>query len=112
MKGVTKRQREILNYIETFIQVNHYSPSYREIMQHFGFASLGSVYKHLIALKRKDLIHNEPSCSRSLALAEGCNRLSVELELPFIGYVRAGYPIEMLPQVQTLAVPQSLIHNP
>ena len=53
MKGLTKRQREIVDFIRDYIAVHHYSPSYREIMKHFGFTSLGSVYKHIAVLKRK-----------------------------------------------------------
>jgi len=56
VKGLTKRQREIVDFIRDYIAVHKYSPSYREIMGHFSFTSLGSVYKHIAVLKRKGVL--------------------------------------------------------
>ncbi len=114
MKGLTKRQREILSFIQEFIHVNRYAPSYREIKHHFSFSSLGSVYKHVNVLKRKGALVSEKQCSRSLALTQATpvTKNQIEIELPFIGYITAGSPIEMFPQSQTLSVPESLVHAP
>lgn len=114
MKGLTKRQKEILNYIQEFIQAHHYSPSYREISKHFAFSSLGSVYKHVRVLERKGVLFSEKNCSRSLTLPPENipKRNLIEIEIPFIGYISAGFPIETFSQSQTLAVPEFLVHNP
>lgn len=115
MKTLTKRQLEILSYIQDFIQANRYAPSYREIKQHFSFSSLGSVYKHLNVLKRKGVLTSEKKCSRSLTLTQEPQeekKHPIEIELPFIGFISAGSPIEMFSQSQTLAVPEFLVHSP
>lgn len=112
MKGVTKRQKEILDYIQEFIDAFEYSPSYREIMQKFGFSSLGSVHKHLRTLQRKGLLEAEKSCSRSLNPVQATkppNFGETEVKLPFIGHIIAGKPIETFPQMQTVAVPHFLV---
>lgn len=114
MKGLTKRQVEILGYIQEYIRANRYSPSYREIMRQFGFSSLGSVYKHIAVLKRKGLLTSEKKCSRSIKPlhSEPAPRAHIELELPFVGHIAAGFPIETFPKSQTLAVPEFLVHDP
>lgn len=115
MKGLTPKQRDILFFIQHFIETYHYSPSYREIMEHFSFASPGSVYKHIRTLQRKGLLTAEKQCSRSLMpthpIPQPAKNKS-EVELPLIGNIIAGYPIEMFIQSQTLSVPASLVHQP
>jgi repressor LexA len=117
MKGLTQKQFQVLHFIQHYIQTNHYSPSFREIMVHFGFSCVGSVTKHIEALKRKGLITNEKKCSRSLSLTEtiplppSVNEKK-EIELPLIGTLAAGYPIEMYSHSQSIAVPEALVHDP
>ncbi len=111
MKGLTKRQVEIAAYIKEFIDKNRYSPSYREIQHHFQFSSLGSVYKHVQTLKRKGQIQSEKHCSRSLALPVSEEKQTAELQLPFIGNITHENTIETFPQIQTIAVPASLISS-
>lgn len=113
MKGLTKRQSEVLSYIQQFIQKNQYSPSYREIMNHFDFNSLGSVYKHVTVLKRKGVLDSEKKASRSLAPAqEGETRAtSKEKEIALIGQISEGKMIELFPQSQMITVPEDFIHE-
>ncbi|MBS4168684.1 transcriptional repressor LexA [Parachlamydia sp. AcF125] len=113
MKGLTKRQQEILEYIQEFIRLHRFSPSYREIMHKFGYSSLGSVSKHLQVLKRKGLLTSEKKCSRSLKPVENnhpspCQN---EVELAFIGHISAGFPVEIFPKAQKLAVPRYLVQD-
>jgi len=114
MKGLTKRQQEVLSFIEEYIDAHNFSPSYREIMKNFGFSSIASVSKHINTLKRKGVLTNEKQCSRSITPTENSSssKKSFEIELPYIGYISAENPIEMFPQTQTLAVPEFLVHNP
>lgn len=114
MKGLTKRQREIIDFIEEFTKNNRYAPSYREIGQQFGFSSPGSVYKHIQALKGKGVLIGESKSSRSLALAAQPQQPTApsEIEIPFIGHITAGMPIQTFPQRQQVSVPRSLLHNP
>lgn len=114
MKGLTKRQSEIISFIGNFIETHQFSPSYREIGEHFGYSSLGTVYKHIQILIRKGCIEGEKKGSRSLSLADKAtkNADSIMIELPFIGLISAGSPIETFPTLQTLTIPNFLIHAP
>jgi repressor LexA len=114
LKGLTKRQLEILSYIQEFIQTHRYSPSYREIMEHFGFTSLGTIHRHVGVLKRKGALINEKQSSRSLSLAEVpiAKEIKSTYSLPFIGHIRFGTPIETFPQTQTVVVPDYFVHVP
>jgi repressor LexA len=114
MKGFTKRQQEIIQYIKEFISTHRYSPSYREIMRFFGYNSLGTVYKHIQVLKRKGGIKIEDKCSRSLTLAlpETIPQELSTILLPFIGHFKAGSPISTFPQARTLEVPKMLVQAP
>ncbi len=114
MKGLTKRQSQILGFIQDYIHTHRYSPSYREIMQHFELSSLGSVYKHVTVLRRKGALIGETKGARSLTLAQPAHRQETpqEVEVPFIGHICAGQPIEMFPQYQTIAIPDFLIEAP
>ena len=114
MKGLTKRQREIVDYIQEFIVNNRYSPSYREIGQHFGFTSLGSVYKHVNTLKRKGAIDSQSKASRSIAPTAVDTQPSLQgsIEIPFIGNIAAGTPIQTFSQTQQLVVPRTFVHAP
>lgn len=115
MKGLTQRQQEIFSFIQTFIQAHSYSPSYREIMTHFGFASIASVHKHINVLKRKGLISAEEKCSRSISLMHQespTQTIQAGIELPFIGNIAAGDAIEMFPRSQSLTVPSFFVVHP
>jgi repressor LexA len=114
MKGLTQKQRDILKFIQDFIQIHQYSPSYREIMEHFAFSSPGSVYKHIRTLQRKGVLTAEKQCSRSLMPLEPLPAQSIKsgVDLPFIGHIMAGCPIEMFIQTQTLTIPELLVPAP
>jgi repressor LexA len=111
VKGLTKKQREVVNFIQEFIGAKDYSPSYREIMSHFGFRSLGSVYKHVSVLKRKGALAAEKNSARSIAISSPDQQppLGRLIELPFLGYIAAGFPIETIPQAGNMSIPASLI---
>jgi repressor LexA len=111
MKGLTPRQRELLSFIEDSIRTNGFSPSYREIMLHFGFRSVGSIHKHIQVLKRKGALTSEHGTSRSLMPANDpiTNKFSNEITVPFIGHIEAGNPIEMFTHSKTLSVPEYLV---
>lgn len=114
MKGITPRQRELLSYIAEFIRNHGHSPSYREIMAHFQYSSLGTVHKHVQGLKRKGLLTTDTG-KRTLMPTTASHvqtRFSSEINVPFIGTIAAGVPIETFPHSKTLAVPEFLVHTP
>lgn len=114
MKGLTKRQREFIDYIHNFIANNRYSPSYREISRHFGFSSLGSVHKYIYTLKKKGFLFSESKVSRSITTTqeEIKTPAPLEIKIPLIGHIAAGKPIQMFTQSQEIQVPSHYVHSP
>ncbi len=114
MKGLTPKQLEILQFIQRYIEHHHYSPSYREIMQHFELTSPGSVYKHIRTLQRKGVLTADKYSHRSLLPIEAPKivKESTDIQLPLIGNLSVGYPLELFVHPQTIVVPSSLVHAP
>ncbi len=94
MNELTKRQKEVLGYIETFIHENPYPPTIREIASHFGMSAKGA-YDHLKALERKGRIRTGGGHSRKIEIIgkSGLAGRSRTVELPVLGSVAAGKPI-------------------
>ncbi len=107
MLPLTKRQREILDYLNDFIQQHGYAPSLEEIGRRFSLSSLATVHKHLSNLQEKGFIRRAWNRSRSVELVP--SRASVRaLDLPLLGYVAAGSPIEAVAGSETISVPETL----
>jgi repressor LexA len=105
---LTKRQREILDYLGEFIQQHGYAPSLEEIGRRFGLSSLATVHKHLTNLQDKGFIKRAWNRSRSVELVPA--RVGGRtLELPLLGYVAAGVPIDAITTAETIGVPDSLV---
>ena len=108
MLPLTKRQREILDYLNDFIQQHGYAPSLEEIGRRFGLSSLATVHKHLTNLQEKGFIKRAWNRSRSVELLP-TRAGGRALELPLLGYVAAGAPIEAVTGTETIAVPEDLV---
>jgi repressor LexA len=108
VQPLTKRQREILDYLQEFIQQHGYAPSLEEIGRRFSLSSLATVHKHLTNLEEKGFIRRSWNRSRSVELlsARTGNRA---IDLPLLGYVAAGAPIEAVASAETIAVPEDLV---
>jgi repressor LexA len=108
MLPLTKRQREILDFLNDFIQQHGYAPSLEEIGKRFNLSSLATVHKHLTNLQEKGFIKRAWNRSRSVELVP--TRMGGRaVELPMLGYVAAGKPIEAVPGNETLAVPEEMV---
>jgi repressor LexA len=103
---LTKRQKEILDFLSEFIEQNGYSPSMEEIAAHFHFASLNGVFKHLEALERRGHLHRDPNCARAIQLSSTDGGVR---SIPLLGYVAAGHPIEAVSNPETLQIPESFL---
>ena len=68
MKGLTRRQQEVLDYIATYRDSRGYSPSVRDIAHHFNLVSAAGVHKHIKALVTKGFLEKEDLISRSLRI--------------------------------------------
>ena len=108
MLPLTKRQREILDYLNDFIARNGYAPSLEEIGRRFGLSSLATVHKHLTNLQEKGFIKRAWNRSRSVELVSAPVG-GRAVELPLLGYVAAGAPIEAVVGNETIVVPEDLV---
>lgn len=108
MLPLTKRQREILDYLNDFIQEHGYAPSLEEIGRRFGLSSLATVHKHLTNLQEKGFIRRSWNRSRSVEMVP-TRTGSRAVELPMLGYVAAGAPIEAVVSGETIAVPEDMV---
>ena len=107
MQPLTKRQREILDYLHEFIDERGYAPSLEEIGRRFGLSSLATVHKHLTNLQDKGFIRRAWNRSRSVELVPSVMGARA-LDLPLLGYVAAGAPIEAVVSAETVSVPEDL----
>lgn len=106
--ALTRRQKEILDFIESFLDEHGYSPSFEEIASFFQYRSLATVHEHLTNLESKGYIRKNYNESRSIELARTEMRLAA-VELPLLGLVAAGEPIEAIEDTETIPVPEDLI---
>lgn len=107
---LTKRQKQILDYIEGFIEDQGYAPSFEEIAEAFGYASLATVHEHLSNLERKGYIRKSYNESRSVEVVrEESSAYSVDL--PLLGSVAAGLPIEAIRDNERIAVPTEMVRR-
>jgi repressor LexA len=105
---LTKRQKEILDFLEEFLRENGYPPSFEEIARNFGYTSLATVHEHLENLRQKGYIRKSYNASRSIELVP-TNGTVAAIELPLLGRVAAGSPIEAVADQETVAVPEDMI---
>jgi repressor LexA len=105
---LTKRQKEFVDYLDGYIIKQGYAPTFEEIGRHFGLSSLATIHKHLTNLEKKGLIRRKWNRSRALEIVPRERRVSA-LELPLLGRVAAGAPIEALEHPDTIAVPEELV---
>jgi len=105
---LTKRQREILDYLNEFIAQHGYAPSLEEIGRRFSLSSLATVHKHLTNLQEKGFIRRAWNRSRSVEVVP-TRTGGRATELPLLGYVAAGRPIEAVAGSETIAVPETLV---
>jgi repressor LexA len=109
--AITKRQRQVYDFLQEFMQKNGYSPSFEEIGEGLGLSSLATVHKHITNLEKKGLLKREYNRSRSIDVlpVRGLFRRQVqkaptELALPLMGRIAAGQPIEAMETPETISL--------
>ena len=106
--ALTKRQKQVLDFIADFVDENGYCPSYDEIAHGLDLASLATVHKHISALEAKNYLKRGFNQSRSLELAprylqeQRRRRPGTIVEIPLMGRIAAGSPVEAVEQKDTL----------
>lgn len=97
MKSLTKKQREVFEFLKAYVTKHGYPPTYREIASHFGF--LWSASKgHLKALEKKGFIRLKPSKSRGIEIMDF--RISESQFIPVVGRIKAGEPGLALEEIE------------
>ena len=105
---LTRRQKEILDFLDKHISRKGYAPTIEEIGEHFGLSSLATVHKHLSNLQSKGLVKRDWNRSRALELVP--TQVAVKaVELPLLGRVAAGSPIEAITASETIFVPEDMV---
>ncbi len=108
---VYKKQKQILDYISQYIQLNSTSPTLQEIASAMGLSSLATVHEHLQALVKKGLIRRFDGAVRGIEiLNESISTSLAGIELPLVGYIAAGKPIEAIENpLATITVSPDLV---
>ena len=107
---LTKRQREILTYLGNYSQTNGFAPSFEEIAEAFNYNSLATVHEHLSNLERKGYIKRSYNESRAIEILD-TDVYARAVELPVLGAVAAGVPIESMTSGETMTVPESFLRK-
>ena len=104
---LTQRQRQILDYIRTYIEEKDYSPSFEEIARHLNVASLNGVYKHLRALEERGFIRRLSNQARSIQIRDP--EQDAGFTLPVLGTIAAGQPIEAIADQEEISIPKDFL---
>ena len=104
--NLTRRQKDILDFIRSYRERHGISPTQREIRENFGLSSFGTVQKHLKRLEEKGALARQ--WNRSRGISPAVERPSSR-EVALLGYVAAGRPIEPFPDEERIEVPASLL---
>jgi repressor LexA len=107
--ALTKRQKEVLDVISTFVEQNGYSPSFEELASTLGLASLATVHKHILALESKSYLRRSYNQSRSIEVTEKYFNEVRRYEgaprregVPLLGRIAAGSPVESFAEQEKL----------
>jgi repressor LexA len=108
--AITKRQRQVYDFIADFVQRNSYTPSFQEIGDGLGLSSLATVHKHITNLEKKGLLSRDYNRSRSIDLIPPKGRLKQAMAVssgtmvPLVGRIAAGQPIEAIERAETISL--------
>jgi repressor LexA len=108
--AITRRQREMYDFISRFVAEHGYSPSFEEIAQGMELSSLATVHKHVTNLEKKGLLTRDYNRSRSIDLLPPKGRLkqamsvNTSVVLPLRGRIVAGQPIEAVENPETISL--------
>jgi repressor LexA len=111
MAVLTRRQREIYDYLRDFVGTHGYSPSLEEIGAKFGLTSVATVHRHIELLVEKGFVRKVANSSRSLEAVEERPAAPAMFELPVLGCVAAGAPIEVFEQAERALVPADMVRR-
>ncbi len=106
--ALTRRQRQVYDFIADFVQKHGYSPSFEEIGEGLGLSSLATVHKHISNLEKKGLLKRDYNRSRSIDLISPRGKMKQQitstLSLPLLGVIAAGRPIEAVENPESVSL--------
>ena len=105
--ALTRRQREVYDFLDQFIEAHGYSPSFEEIGSALGLSSLATVHKHLNNLQEKGMLNRNYNRSRSIDLVKVRTRTkkpAIDLSLPLVGVIAAGRPLEAVENPESISL--------
>jgi repressor LexA len=108
--AITRRQREVYDFLQNFIEEHGYSPSFEEIGAGLGLSSLATVHKHISNLQEKGLLKRDYNRSRSIDVVKIRSRVKQpaapppELTLPLVGVIAAGRPLEAVENPESISL--------
>lgn len=104
---LTKKQKKVIDFIESYTQKNGMSPSHDEMRRYLKLSSVSTVNHYMKILQEKGYINREKNTARSVEIGK---KESI-INIPFKGYIAAGQPIEVIEEYETIPVPGSLFSN-
>jgi repressor LexA len=104
--ALTKKQKEVLDFITDYVRENNFSPTQKEIQENFGFKSLGSVQDYIKYLTQGGYLQNDSHSVRGLMPATVQQNTE---EIPLLGNVAAGVPIEAIENTNMISVPTHML---
>ncbi len=101
---LTKRQKQVLDFIKSFTDKRDYAPSLEEIKKHLGLSSVSTAHHHVLNLVKRGFLKREKNEPRAIEIKEKKEDL---VEIPLVGTISAGEPIEAIENSETITVPKS-----
>lgn len=108
-QALTPKQKEILEYIQRYIDRHDYAPSYREIAESFGLSSVATIAGYIDTLKEKGYLTNTENLARSIQLTPSFDERNYEI--PMLGQIAAGAPIEAIRTPETIDIPRDMLRK-
>jgi repressor LexA len=102
--AVTRRQKEVLDFLEAFVGRNGYSPSFEEIARGMSLKSLATVHKHITNLEKKGMLDRVHNRSRSIDVLPPGTKTRSSLKLPLAGRIAAGSPVEAMEASESISL--------
>ncbi len=109
MQTLTKKQKQVLDYIERFITDFGHSPSYDEIARGLGLSSPSTVYVHVQNLRKKGYLTKKSYSNRSIDFPQASTAVQQAVEVPLAGRIAAGLPIEAVQDTEAIGIPAHML---
>ena len=109
--AITRRQKEVLDFIRNFVERCGYSPSFEEIAHGLDLSSLATVHKHISNLEKKGLLQRAHNRSRSIEVLPERKKATMQ-EIPMMGRIAAGRPVEAMEAQESLSLNDIVDNKP